>query len=160
MNESNKNIDVQSDGSAIITLNYPISIDGTKTPTLHLRRAKVLDEKLVKHIKDADDRERTMFSQLCGITTTQAEEIDLKDWLVLQEAFQYAKKHCQRAEVQLLDDNIRLSRFWLKQNDRGLWRLQRIFVFEFTTTGEHRYMGSMEIIGNKVTHIELAPFHL
>ena len=84
-------------------------------------------------------------------------------WLdrgIKQQAFIYAKKYCQNADVQLLDENICLSGASLRRDQMGRWCIYRQFKFEFTSTGEHRYQGTMELLGNKVSNIELAAFHI
>ncbi|OUR67691.1 hypothetical protein A9Q73_05100 [Bermanella sp. 47_1433_sub80_T6] len=84
-------------------------------------------------------------------------------WLdrgIKQKAFLYAKKYCENADVQLLDDNIQLNGASLKKNEMGEWCIYRQFKFEFTSTGEHRYLGTMELLGSKVSNIELAAFHI
>ncbi len=84
-------------------------------------------------------------------------------WLdrgIKQKAYLYAKKYCDTSDVQLLDDNIYLSNLKLKRNHMNKWCIQRTFKMEFTSTGEYRYEGSMEVLGSKVMNIELAPFHI
>jgi len=84
-------------------------------------------------------------------------------WLdrgIKQKAFIYAKKYCENADVQLLDDNIQLNGASLKRNEMGRWCIYRQFKFEFTSTGEHRYSGTMELLGSKVSNIKLAAFHI
>ncbi len=79
---------------------------------------------------------------------------------IKQMAFGYAKKHCEQADVQLLDDNISLSSMKIKRDKSGRLRLRRTFTFEFTSTGERRYLGYLELLGSKVISIELAAFHI
>ncbi len=79
---------------------------------------------------------------------------------IKQMAYRCAKKHCEQAQVQLLDDNISLSSMKIKRGESGRLCLQRTFTFEFTSTGERRYLGRLELQGSKVVKIELAAFHI
>ncbi len=76
---------------------------------------------------------------------------------IKQFAFSQAKKYCERADVQLLDDNIRLSGMSLQRNAAGALKIKRAFKFEFTSTGERRYQGKMEMLGSMVIDIHLEP---
>lgn len=79
---------------------------------------------------------------------------------VKQAAFQMAKHHCENHGVQLLDDNVRQIYIKLIRDSKGTLRLYRQFQFEFTSTGERRHQGRLEMMGGKKTHIELDAFQL
>ncbi|WP_255874295.1 DUF3301 domain-containing protein [Microbulbifer elongatus] len=70
------------------------------------------------------------------------------------------KDHCAKTGVQLLDDTVMLNRTRLKRDRRGHVRLQRQYEFEFTSTGERRYSGIAVLHGQRITQIQLSPFHM
>jgi len=75
-------------------------------------------------------------------------------------AFNSAKIHCQKLELQMLDEYVALHRFWFKRDDYGSMKAWRSFVFEFSSTGEARYQGRVIMLGEKVLSIELEPYHI
>ena len=79
---------------------------------------------------------------------------------IMQWAYGYAKKYCEENDIQLLDDNIRLSGMTLKKNNADKWKIWRCFKFEFTSTGEQRYTGRIETLGSRIKGVELDPFRI
>ncbi len=67
---------------------------------------------------------------------------------------------CARAEVQLLDDTVELTRLRLRRTDRGALAWQREYRFEFTRDGATRYRGRIAMAGTRVLAVELEPFRL
>lgn len=65
------------------------------------------------------------------------------------------KKHCDEMDVQLLDEGIVLRGFWLKRNARGSVRIWRSYHFEFSSTGDERYQGSIVLLGDEVEAVQL-----
>lgn len=72
-------------------------------------------------------------------------------------ALRLVRQHCQRSQVQLLDESIALNRLRLGRGRHGRPGLIRRYGFEFTVTGEHRYSGFIELHGADLLKIELAP---
>ncbi len=66
-----------------------------------------------------------------------------------------AKDYCRRMDVLLLDDAVYLRGLWFKRDRHGRLRVWRRFLFDFTTTGEERYLGRVIMLGQQVEHIEL-----
>lgn len=85
-------------------------------------------------------------------------------WLIWQntgrreQAIAAAMRHCQKQEVQLLDQTVSLNRL------RPYWKdqlcLERHYGFEFTSTGERRYKGHLTLIGKRLGQIELEPHRI
>lgn len=73
-------------------------------------------------------------------------------------AFRFAKTHCQKMEVQLLDEYVALNGFWPKRDETGKLKAWRSYQFEFTSTGNERYHGKLIMLGKKVTSIQLEPY--
>jgi len=72
--------------------------------------------------------------------------------MALAQVLQY----CQQQQLQLLDQTMVLKGLRLGRNDSGILQIQRRYAFEFTSTGEERYAGLVELSGSKLRHIELA----
>lgn len=67
------------------------------------------------------------------------------------------RQHCKKADVQLLDESIALTRLRIGRDQAGRFCIRRWYGFEFTVTGERRYAGSVELQGARLAKIELAP---
>ncbi|MEE9397458.1 MAG: DUF3301 domain-containing protein [Methylococcales bacterium] len=78
-----------------------------------------------------------------------------KEW-----AMRAVRAYCQEMEVQMLDDYIVLHRLWFKRDASGAIRFWRSYLFEFTSTGERRYKGSIVTLGRRVLNIELDPYRM
>lgn len=72
-------------------------------------------------------------------------------------ALRMVRQHCQRTNVQLLDESIALNRLRLGRGRHGRPGMIRRYGFEFTVTGERRYAGFIELHGSALQKIELAP---
>jgi len=68
------------------------------------------------------------------------------------------RRACERAGVQFLDDTVARSRLRLRRNGRGRLLLSRRYAFEFTSDGEHRYPGSVEVFGARAERVEMAAY--
>lgn len=75
---------------------------------------------------------------------------------IRERALALVRRHCEKAEVILLDDNVALQRLQLLPDGRGRRRLARVYGFEFTVTGEQRHIGSVSMFGQQLGKIELA----
>ncbi len=72
-----------------------------------------------------------------------------------ERALAAVRQHCERADVELLDDNVALRNVSLQPDARGHRRIARTYDFEFTVTGEQRYNGSIVMFGQHIARIEL-----
>lgn len=79
---------------------------------------------------------------------------------VKEVALNAARKSCKEMSLQLLDESVGLRALWLKRDDNGQLRLWRRYVFEFSSTGEDRYLGKVIMLGLRITQIELEPHRL
>jgi len=52
-----------------------------------------------------------------------------------------AKRACNDLDVQFLDDTVSVAKFKLCRNQRGSMSLCRLYTFEFSQSGEARYLG-------------------
>lgn len=76
---------------------------------------------------------------------------------IRERALLLVKRHCEREQVQLLDDNVALRKIGLVADARGRRRLGRIYGFEFTVTGEQRHRGTIVMFGVHPGGIQLDP---
>ena len=70
-------------------------------------------------------------------------------------AISSVRKHCQKMQLQLLDQSVSLSKVHFSFSKIHLLTLLRQFNFEFTSTGDERYRGEIFLAGSKVQHIRL-----
>ncbi len=76
---------------------------------------------------------------------------------VREVALAATRRHCERHQLQLLDDSVALRALWAKRDASGRWRLWRAYQFEFTATGDERYTGRTVTLGRQVEIILLPP---
>ena len=79
---------------------------------------------------------------------------------VKQIALQATKSYCKQAEVQLLDEGVVLRGFWIKRDRTGRLKLWRSYNFEFTATGNDRYVGRVILLGRFVEEVQLEAHRL
>lgn len=79
---------------------------------------------------------------------------------VKARALGHVKRYCDKHNLQLLDESLVIRRLWPVRTARGSLVLQRTYAFEFTSTGEHRYVGTVDLQGYKLSAIETQTHHL
>ncbi len=67
-----------------------------------------------------------------------------------------ARRACEEAGVQFLDDTVSQTGMRLTRDADGRATLERRFRFEFSTTGDDRQQGRVRLLGNKVQEVNLA----
>lgn len=86
-------------------------------------------------------------------------------WFILQNlkyresALKFAKQYCVRNDLQLLDQTVALDKIRLRWRSNPLqihW--QRTFHFQFASTGDRRYNGSIQFLGASLEHINTEPY--
>lgn len=76
---------------------------------------------------------------------------------VRELALKLARRHCEKLEIELLDQNVALRGLHLRRDRLGHLRLVRSFNFEFTVNGDQRLAGCISMYGRQLGHIELDP---
>ncbi|MDD1628483.1 MAG: DUF3301 domain-containing protein [Methylococcaceae bacterium] len=71
-----------------------------------------------------------------------------------------ASAHCLSMEVQMLDGYVALNGIGLKRNKTGKMLLRRSFLFEFSSTGNERYNGTVSMLGRQVESIYMDPYRI
>lgn len=79
---------------------------------------------------------------------------------VREFAVSAAKKHCKKMELQLLDQSVSMQKLRLVKKADHTLQLQRVYYFEFTSTGDERYHGKLTMLGNRLFDIELQAHRL
>lgn len=77
-----------------------------------------------------------------------------------QLALRAGVKRCKEAGVQFLDHSVVLHRIGFRKNQAKRWKLIREYRFEFTSTGESRYIGRVILQGRYIVSSELEPYSL
>ena len=67
-----------------------------------------------------------------------------------EQAHAASTRACRLSNVQLLDDTVALERLWWRRDRDGRLKLERLYVFEFTDTGQRRQVGSVLLVGWRV----------
>ena len=74
--------------SKTVPLEYPVTHDGTTYTELVMRRPTKRDDMDARRAESDDaDREGRMFANLCEIAPDVVDELDLADYLAMQDAF-------------------------------------------------------------------------
>jgi len=76
-----------------------------------------------------------------------------------ERALSAGRAACERNGLQLLDETVAGAGLRLARNEEGELKIRRVFVFEFSDTGDNRRRGSIVVLGAKVQdlYIELYP---
>jgi Protein of unknown function (DUF3301) len=67
---------------------------------------------------------------------------------------------CARNGLQFLDETVAFARLRLGRDEAGRLRLERVYVFEFSDTGNNRREGSIVVAGAEVQDLHMEPFLL
>ena len=79
---------------------------------------------------------------------------------VKQLALRASMRRCKEAEVQFLDHSVVLHRIGFRKNKALQWKMIREYRFEFTSTGETRFIGRIILQGTYVVSSDLEPYNL
>ena len=72
-----------------ITLNRPVTMDGTTHTTLTMRRPKVRDSRDAQRGGGTNaDSEIRLFANLCEVTPAVIEELDMADYIRMQKVYE------------------------------------------------------------------------
>jgi hypothetical protein len=70
-----------------------------------------------------------------------------------------ARRECKRCDVQLLDQTVHQHHISLSRDSIGRWRVWRHYKFEYSEDGDTRHVGTLIMLGQKVTRIALETFN-
>jgi hypothetical protein len=75
-----------------------------------------------------------------------------------ERALAAGRAACERSGLQLLDETVAGAGLRLARNDQGELRIRRVFVFEFSDTGNNRRRGSVVVLGAQVQDLYIEPY--
>jgi hypothetical protein len=97
-------------------------------------------------------------AEILGLLALAAGGWFVWDTLKAREAANAAMRAACKAEGMLfLDDTVALELVRPIRNEDGQLGLRRIFSFEYSDTGNNRRKGSVEMIGAKMSALDLGP---
>lgn len=67
---------------------------------------------------------------------------------------------CREHDVLFLDDTVALASLRLRRNSNGSVGILRRFNFEFTSDGELRYQGYVEMLGRRVLQVHMDAYRI
>ncbi len=75
-------------------------------------------------------------------------------------ALKVVKRYCDEQQLQLLDEGLVLSKVRIARSESGMLRLRRQYRFEFSSTGDERYGGTIDVLGTRIQSIKLDPHRM
>ena len=80
----------------------------------------------------------------------------LWDSLKVREAANAAMRAaCKSEGLLFLDDTVALESVWPTRDDNGHLKLRRVYRFEYSDTGHNRRKGSVVMLGDKVSIVDV-----
>lgn len=70
-------------------------------------------------------------------------------------AIQAARRACEQASVQFLDETVALKKMTLRRDANQRARVYREFAFEYSSVGDDRQTGRVYLLGNRVLSADL-----
>lgn len=84
-------------------------------------------------------------------------------WLskgIKERALVAVRRHCDKLNLQLLDQSIALRGLWLKRGSDGKVHFWRSYNFDFSSQGDDRYKGRVTLLGNRIEGFDLEPHRI
>ncbi len=72
-----------------------------------------------------------------------------------EAAMAAAKAACRSEDLLLLDDTVAIARLRFARDGEGVLRIQRVYGFEYSDTGNDRHSGSVVMLGSRVVVINI-----
>ena len=70
---------------------------------------------------------------------------------------QAAQRACAEEGLQFLDDTVAGAGLRFARDGDGRLRLRRVFVFEYSDTGDNRRSGSVSMLGHRIEMLHVRP---
>jgi hypothetical protein len=97
------------------------------------------------------------FLDLLGLLLLAATAWLWLDSLKAREAAVAAVRAACRAEdLLLLDDTVAIARLRFARDGDGVMRIQRVYGFEYSDTGNDRHSGSVVMLGSRIVVINIS----
>ncbi|HKJ94357.1 MAG TPA: DUF3301 domain-containing protein [Gammaproteobacteria bacterium] len=65
------------------------------------------------------------------------------------------RRACEAQGLQFLDETVAFARYRLRRDERGSWRLQRTYAFDFSAPDQERGSGWIRMLGPRVVTVQL-----
>ncbi len=75
-----------------------------------------------------------------------------------ERAMAAGRNACERNGLQLLDETVSGASTRLARDPEGRLKIRRVFVFEFSDTGNNRRRGSITLVGADVHDVYTEPY--
>ena len=75
-----------------------------------------------------------------------------------ERAIAAGRAACERNGLQLLDETVSGASTRLARDGDGQIRIRRVFVFEFSDTGNNRRRGSITLLGAEIQDVYTEPY--
>lgn len=62
-------------------------------------------------------------------------------------ALSAAKRACEQAGTQFLDESVSIKRISMSRDNSGSWRIWRLYHFEYSYDGQARLLGRIAMLG-------------
>ena len=72
----------------------------------------------------------------------------------------HARQACKKVMLEFLDETVVIKKLRLRRNTLGRLGFYRVYQFEFTSTGEHRYKGRVTLLGKQLVATEMEPYQV
>ena len=66
-----------------------------------------------------------------------------------------ARAACRSEDLLLLDDTVAIARLRLARDGDGVLRIQRMYGFEYSDTGNDRHSGNIVMLGSRILVINI-----
>lgn len=83
-----------------------------------------------------------------------------RGWDVKKHAAALAGRYCEQNDLQLLDQSVVLESIRPVRDNEGRLVFRRVYRFEFASTGDQRYQGSVVLSGMRAESVQLEPWRL
>lgn len=77
-----------------------------------------------------------------------------------ETALRHAQRYCEQYNLQLLDEGMAIARIWPARSRQGSMVLRRTYQFEFATTGDRRYTGTLTLLGANLEQVYTPPHQI
>ena len=74
-----------------------------------------------------------------------------------EAALEAGRRACEAEGVQFLDWTVAVAKMRIARSGDGRLRIQRVYQFEFSDTGDNRLKGSVLLLGTELISLHLAP---
>lgn len=79
---------------------------------------------------------------------------------IKERTLNQVKKHLKELDLQLLDQSIALKKTRIQRSAQGHLNLSRLYQFSFSSNGDDRYLGEVQLSGPTIISFHLPPYRV